>query len=168
MIKFVSFLFFDSLLAVFLIIFIGCGDQIYASKIRNGDETDNPEKIIIKIYEEVKEIGLREGEEFIKREFHFDLDGKEQNREEHVLVFSYNSLGKQVLSLQITYYEYENNNKYQGRARDIKDITCLITKDSAEITECHYSQQQIKEILPKILKGIKKEKELLKLVHKEQ
>jgi hypothetical protein len=120
----------------------------------------------MEIYDEVKDMGQRDGEDFLKREFHFDLDGRRENREEHILVFSYFSKNQQIFSIQITYYEDEGSKNYQGLAVDIKDIDCLITDNSVEIKECSYSQEDMKALLPQILEGIKKEKELLKLIRK--
>jgi hypothetical protein len=159
--------FFSPLLSLclFLLVWLGWGDLIYGSEAR-FKEKEKPETIIVKIYHEVKEMGKREGEEFIKREFHFDLDGRRANREEHVLVFSYFSNGQQILSIQVTYYEDNSSQNFQGRAQVVKDINCLIEDDAAEINKCGYSQEEIKSLLPKILEGIKKEKELLKLVRK--
>jgi hypothetical protein len=154
------------ILSLFVVVWLGWGALTYHSAAEVKEKEDKPETIIIKIYDEVKEMGKREGEDFIKREFHFDLDGRKANREEHVLVFSYFSKGQQILSIQVTYFEDNNSQNFQGRALEIKDINCLISEDSAEIKECSFSQEEIKNLLTKILEGIKKEKELLKLAHK--
>jgi len=79
-------------------------------------------------------------------------------------VFSYFSKNQQIFSIQITYYEDEGSKNYQGLAKDIKDIDCLITENTVEIKECSYSQEDLKTLLPLILEGIKKEKELLKMI----
>ncbi|HZX11486.1 MAG TPA: hypothetical protein VFG01_11125 [Acidobacteriota bacterium] len=154
------------ILSLTMVVWLGWGALTYRSTAEVKEKEDKPETIIIKIYDEVKEMGKREGEDFIKREFHFDLDGRRANREEHVLVFSYSSNGQQILSIQVTYYEDDKSQNFQGRAQDIKDINCLISENSAEIKECSFSQEELKNLLPKILEGIKKEKELLKLVRK--
>jgi len=152
---------------LFSLIFLAtCRGLMGGSILIDKQKKEEPEKTIIEIYDEVKEMGQREGEDFIKREFHFDLDGRRENREEHVLVFSYSSKGQQILSIQITYYEDVSAEDFQGRAQEIKDINCFINDETARINECSYSQEQIKELLPQILKGIKKEKELLKLIRK--
>ncbi|MFW6140185.1 MAG: hypothetical protein ACOC5S_02385 [Acidobacteriota bacterium] len=158
--------FFCAAVILSIFTFAGWGELFYGSVTGDKKKKEEPENIIIKIYEEVKEMGLREGEDFIKREFHFDLDGRRANREEHILVFSYSSNRQQILSIQVTYYEDENNQNYQGRAQVIKDINCSIKDENVQIDESDYSQEQIEKVLPQILEGIKKEKEFLKLVRK--
>lgn len=153
-------------LALLMFLWIGFGDLTYGSPVETKQKKEEPEAVIIKIYDEVREMGKREGEDFIKREFHFDLDGRKANREEHVLVFSYLSKGQQILSIQVTYFEDNDSRNFQGRALVIKDINCLIKDDLVEINECGFSQEEIESLLPKVLEGIKKEKELLKLVRR--
>ncbi len=153
-------------LILFWIVSLGCGGLIFTFPKTGEDKTSTAEDLIIQIYDEVREMGLREGEDFINRDFHFDLDGRKQNREEHILVFGYSFLEQQIFSIQITYYEDEGSKSYQGRAEKIKDIDCVITDGEAEIKQSRYSKKEIQEILPKILDGIKKEKELLKLIRK--
>jgi hypothetical protein len=162
--KFLSFFFIISTLTVFIVVLNGHKSVLYGAVRRSNNETVTPEAVIMEIYDEVWEMGQREGEDFLKREFHFDLDGRRENREEHILVLSYFSRRQQIFSIQITYYEDEGSKNYQGLAKDIKDIDCLITDDTAEIKECSYSQEEMKVLLPQILEGIKKEKELLKLI----
>ncbi len=164
--KFLSFIFSISALTVFIVVFTGYKSLMYGAELRSNNETVTPETVIMEIYDEIWEMGQREGEDFLKREFHFDLDGRRENREEHILVLSYFSRSQQIFSIQITYYEDEGSKNYQGLAKDIKDIDCLITDDTAEIKECSYSQEDLKTLLPQILEGIKKEKELLKLIRK--
>jgi len=161
-----AFLFFPGFVTAALFIFfsMGYGDLNGIYRAKNEEKIKDPEKIILEIYDEVKDMGQREGEDFLKREFHFDLDGRRENREEHILVFSYFSKNQQIFSIQITYYEDEGSKNYQGLAKDIKDIDCLITENTVEIKECSYSQEDLKTLLPLILEGIKKEKELLKMI----
>ncbi|MBD3415211.1 MAG: hypothetical protein GF421_12385 [Candidatus Aminicenantes bacterium] len=154
------------ILILVMTLFLGSGNFLGMTSLEKEKQTDSPEKIIIQIYHEIKDMGPREGEDFIKREFHFDLDGRKQNREEHILVFSYVSRNQQIFSIQITYYEDENSKDYQGRALEIKDINCLITDETAEIKESSYSQEEIKSLLPQVLKGIQRERELLSLIRK--
>jgi hypothetical protein len=152
--------------ALFIVFSMGYGDLNDMYRVKNEEKIRDPKKIIMEIYNEVEEMGQREGEDFLKREFHFDLDGRKENREEHVLIFSYFSKSQQIFSIQITYYEDEGSKNYQGMAIDIKDIDCLITDGAVEIKESSYSKEEMKTLLPQILQGIKKEKELLKMIRK--
>jgi len=120
-------------------------------------------EILKEIYEEVRELGYRENEAFIKREFHLDLDRHATNSEEHVLVLSYNVGEKEKLVVQVTYFETKENNliKY---AKDIKFISCYIDQDKIQMDKCDYDKKEIKSVLKQILEGIQEEKKLFKLI----
>lgn len=132
---------------------------IYQNNVQDNDSAE----FLKEIYEEVRELGYRENEAFIKREFHFDLDKHATNSEEHVLVLSYNVGDKERLVVQVTYFETKNNNliKY---AKDIKFISCYISQDKIQMDKCDYDKKEIKLVLKQILEGIQEEKKLFKLI----
>jgi len=66
-------------------------------------------KVLFCIYKEVKEMGCRPGEDFIKREFNLDLDGKRENREEHILVLIHNEGNIEKFILQVTFFKTRAN-----------------------------------------------------------
>ncbi len=126
-------------------------------------ETDSS-KILKEIYREVKELGSYPNEDFIKREFHMDLDGNDTNSEEHVVVLIYESLDGERMVLQVTYFEPEKNNRIIKNAKNIRVISSFIKGDNLEIYKNEYSEKETRPLLADILKGIRSKKELLKQI----
>lgn len=124
----------------------------------------DPCKILKEIYKEVSELGSRKNENFIKREFHFDLDKNETNSEEHIVVLIYDVGDRERMVIQVTYYKPRGNNNIIKYAKDIRMVFCSLKKDIIEIEKCDYDDKKIKSILPKILEGIREEKKLYKLI----
>ena len=116
------------------------------------------------IYKEVSELGSRKNENFIKREFHFDLDKNETNSEEHIVVLIYDVEDREKMVVQVTYFEPKGNNNIIKYAKDIRMIFCSIKKDILKIEKCDYDNKEIKSLLPEVLKGIREEKKLFKLI----
>ncbi len=137
--------------------------SVYNVLTNTPQRKKNPEEILKEMYKEVVELGPYENEDFIKREFHIDLDSDENNSEEHV-VFLIQSVGdKEKMTIQVTYFEAKRTRiiKY---AKDIKTIVCYVKGDKIEIKECDYSAKDIKSLFPDILQGIRNKKKFLKLL----
>ncbi len=124
-------------------------------------------KILKEIYKEVSELGSRKNENFIKREFHFDLDKNETNREEHIVVLIYEVGDREKMVVQVTYFKSRGINNIIKYAKDIRMVFCSLKKDIIEIEKCDYDDKEIKSILPKVLKGIIEEKKLYKLIKRD-
>lgn len=125
-------------------------------------EEKSYERLLLKIYQEVAELGYRANEDFIKREFDFDLDGRRDNREEHVLVMSYKDGDCEKMILQLTFFN-RISGSFVRHAKEVKTITCMVDGESVEIKKSEFSKAEVKLLL-KILKGIQREKKLLELV----
>ncbi|NOR53229.1 MAG: hypothetical protein GQ536_03975 [Candidatus Aminicenantes bacterium] len=124
----------------------------------------DPCKILKEIYKEVSELGSRKNENFIKREFHFDIDENDTNSEEHIVVLIYDVGDRERMVVQVTYFKSRGNNNIIKYAKDIRMVFCSLKKDIIEIEKCDYDDKEIKSILPKILEGIRAEKKLFKLI----
>jgi hypothetical protein len=123
----------------------------------------NPTEILREMYKEVVELGPYENENFIKREFHIDLDSDENNSEEHVVFLIQGAGDKEKMIIQVTYFEAKRTRiiKY---AKDIKTILCHVNGDKIEIKKCDYSENDIKSLFPDILQGIRNKKKYLRLI----
>jgi len=126
----------------------------------------NPSEILKKIYQEVKELGPRENENFLRREFQMDLDNNATNKEEYVMVFSQKIDNIQKMVLQITYFEQDKSNRFVKNAKETKEIKCELIGEDFKIKSCDYEEKKLNKILSKILTGIQTKKRLLKLVKK--
>ncbi len=125
-----------------------------------------PSEILKNIYKEVKELGPYENENFLRREFHMDLDGNATNKEEYVMVLSQEIDKIQKMVLQVTYFEQDKANRFVKNAKETKEIKCELIGEDFKIKSCDYEEKKLKKILSKILTGIQEKKRFLKLVKK--
>lgn len=135
----------------------------YEALTGNPSRKKDPNEILKEIYKEVKEIGSYDNENFIKREFHINLDGNDRKKEEHVVVLI-NSVGdKEKMVVQVTYFEPERS-EFVKYPKDIRLVLCYIKGDKIDIKKCDYNEREIRHLLPEILQGIRYKKKLLKLI----
>ncbi len=125
-----------------------------------------PSEILKNIYQEVKELGPYENENFLRREFHMDLDNNATNKEEYVMVLSQNIDKIQKMVLQVTYFEQDKSSRYAKNAKETKEIKCELIGEDFKIRSCDYEGKKLNKVLSRILTGIQKKKRLLKLVKK--
>jgi hypothetical protein len=133
----------------------------------NKDESKkSPEEILKDIHKEVTELGKRENENFIKREFHFDLDENPTNTEEHIVVLIYDIEQGERMVVQVTYFETDGLAHSVKYAKDIKLISCYLDSEKLKIEKCDFNKKEMQPLFSDILKGIKEEKKLFKLIDK--
>lgn len=121
------------------------------------------QKILKNIHDEVVELGPRADEDFIKREFWFDLDGDYDNKEEHVVVMRHDDGHNLKMTIQVTYYTPDKK-LIVRYAQDTKVVLCFIKGDEIEIDHSDYSDTEMNKLLPNLLRGIQDEKALLRLI----
>jgi hypothetical protein len=124
----------------------------------------NPQEYLKQIYSEVKELGSYENEAFVKREFHINLDENQENKEEHVVVLIYRVGDRERMIIQVTYFVSKRKRSPIKYPKEIRVILCSLKEDNLEIKHCDYAEKEIESLLPDILQGIQKKKEILKLV----
>lgn len=124
----------------------------------------NPKIVLREIYKEVKELGNYENEAFVKREFHINLDGNNENKEEHIVVLIYRVGDRERMILQVTYFKPKRKGSIIKYPDEIRVILCYLKGDELEIKHCDYKEKEIVSLLPDILQGIRHEKEILKLI----
>jgi hypothetical protein len=156
-----------SLLTILLLVFPsaalhGCGKS--SAQPSNGKSI---QKTLKDIHDEVLEMGRYRGEDFIKREFWFELDGVEENKEEHVVVLEHNDGLNLRMTVQVTYFTKDKGKRFVRYAEDTKSVFCCLKGSVLEIDKSDYSDEEMEKVLPGILKGIRVEKEILKLIKKE-
>ncbi len=117
------------------------------------------------IYDEVKEMGPRKGDNFIKREFFIEIDGCQENKEEQVVVLIYPDLQLERMLIQITSFSSPQL-KFTRLAKSTKNISCAFLNNDLTLTSTDYDEKETEHFLKAILEGIKKEKKLLSLIKK--
>jgi hypothetical protein len=123
-----------------------------------------PSEILWEIYEEITALERIENNSIIKGEFHINLDGNEENKEEHIVVLNHFAEGQERMLLQVTYFESRRKNSPVKYAKCIREIDCCIFEKRVEIERCDYNKVEINSILPGILEGIRDTKKILDLI----
>jgi hypothetical protein len=120
--------------------------------------------LLWEIYEEVADLERLADDCFIKGEFHINLDGNEENKEEHIVVLNHFASGQKKMLLQVTYFESRRKNSPVKYAKSVREIECCILGERIEIERCDYSEMEITSLLPGILEGIRDTKKILDLI----
>ena len=139
--------------------------MVYSNNIMDGLAQDrNPADVLWEIYEEISELERIENDSFIKGEFHVNLDGNEENKEEHIVVLNHFTAGQEKMLLQVTYFESRRKNSPVKYAKYVREIECCIIDHQVEIERCDYNEVEIDSLLPGILDGIRDTKKILELI----
>jgi len=139
---------------------ICCFDPVIQNCVKKFD----PCSILKDIYEELVDFGSDFKDDILKREFHIELDGIEENKEEHVLILGHRCGDEEKIILQVTYFAPKTSRSIIQYSKVMKKIECSLKEDRLEIKECDYPEQEMQDLLPHILEGIKEEKKLMKLL----
>lgn len=140
------------------------GVSSISSKVLQSKSPKEPDQLLLAIYKEVRELGFREHEDFIKREFHINLDGSMANREEHIVVLSHPDGNGEKMILQVTYFGESAHGGIAHYSTEIREICCMIEGNAIEIQKSGFEIEEARQVLPEILKGIQDEKKILKLL----
>ncbi len=154
-----------SIKAVLLICLFLLLSTTYVISTEKKFSSEKAHQILKNICREVMELGKYADEDFTKREFFIDLDENQVNKEEHVVVLHRQTDDKEQMMVQVTYFEPKKINRLIKYAKTTKEILCRLNNGNIEITECDYHMDEIQTLLlPRILRGIKNKKKLLKLI----
>ena len=151
-------------IAVGLVFISSTQNSGYGHSARKKKIKKDPIAYLTEIHAEVKELGNYENEAFVKREFHTELDGNRENKEEHVVVLIYRVGDRERMLLQITYFASKRKGSPVKYPREIRVILCSLKEDNLEIKHCDYNEKEIESLLPDILQGIRDKKKILKLL----
>jgi hypothetical protein len=116
------------------------------------------------IHDEVLQFGINKDPNLIKREFWMDLDGREDNKEEHVVVMRHNDGLNMKLTVQVTYFSEDKGKRFVRFAKDTKLVQCCVKENDLEINKSDYTDKEMEKLFHDILAGIRNKKELLKLI----
>jgi len=138
---------------------------MYSRNITDGPtQNRKPADVLWEIYEEISELECIENGSLIKGEFHVNLDGNEENKEEHIVVLNHFAAGQEKMLLQVTYFESRRKNSPVKYAKCVREIECCILSERIEIERCDYNDVEIDSLLPGILEGIRDKKRILDLI----
>lgn len=152
-----------SVIALELIFILCLSSFLFSGASPDGSiQAKRATDLLREIYEEVVQLPRLENENFIKGEFHINLDGNEENKEEHILILDHFSSGQEKMLLQVTYFESRRKNSPVKYAKCTREIECCIREGRVEIERCDYDNSEIDSLLPGILDGIRETKRFLK------
>ena len=134
----------------------------FAGKDKNY--TPDCQKLLRDIHDEVLHFGVNEDPNLVKREFWMDLDGCEENKEEHVIVMRHNDGMNLRMTVQVTYFSEDPSRRFVRYAKETKLVQCCIKEDDLEIDKSDYTEKEMEKLFPDILTGIRNKKEILKLI----
>jgi hypothetical protein len=148
---------------IFFLTFLS--SMTFSRNISNGFPQERKSSDVLwDIYEEISELEHFENDSFIKGEFHVNLDGNEENKEEHIVVLNHFISGQEKMLLQVTYFESRRRNSPVKYAKCIREIECCVQEKRIEIERCDYNEAEIDTLLPGILEGIRDKKKILDLI----
>lgn len=161
--------FFKALILIFLALFIfrpAFSSESSTFDKNNYQQGDKWLQTLNRIYKEVAELGSYGQDDFIKREFFMELDGNQENKEEHVLILEKRIGERKEMLIQVTYFKTIRKNSPIKYADQVKEIVCNFLPENIEMVKCNYDQSLVPSLLAKILNGIRQKKEYLKLIKK--
>ncbi len=133
------------------------------SPYQKTEPLEEPCQLLMAIHKEVEEMGFRAQEDFLKREFHVNIDGSMANREEHVVVLCHAHGNGEKMILQVTYFGEAARGGISRFSELTREICCLIEDDVLVILSNGFAEDETRSMLPLILQGIQDEKKILRL-----
>ena len=130
----------------------------------NAHTVSQHHKLLKDIHDEVLQFGINKDPNLIKREFWMDLDGREDNKEEHDVVMRHNDGLNMKLTVQVTYFSEDKGKRFVRFAKDTKLVQCCVKENDLEINKSDYTDKEMEKLFRDILAGIRNKKELLKLI----
>ena len=127
-----------------------------------GVSDDNRQMLGI-LYREAFKASPQVTMEFVKNEFHVDLDGREANKEEHVVFLCYGCPEGTRFVVQVTYFQLVGHDVVVKYADESRQILCTVKNDLMTVDQSDYTDGEMKRLLKTLIRGVKEENELLRL-----
>jgi len=115
------------------------------------------------IYTEVKEMGVRPGEDFVQRDFFIGgPDEDDTNKDIYVNIFIQTVAGTEKMRIQVTYMERTRENSKIKLAKETRELTLFLGPDAVRIERSDYDEGELSKLAEDILRAVKDKKRLLK------
>jgi hypothetical protein len=129
-----------------------------------GQVVDNPNTQMLKVlYEEAFEISSQVTMDYVKNEFHVDLDGRAANKEEHVVFLCYGCPEGMRFIIQVTYFQPVGHDVVVKYADETKLIRCTVKDKNLMVNESSYTDEEMSQLLKTLIKRVEEENALLRL-----
>jgi hypothetical protein len=117
------------------------------------------------IFDEVKEMGARRGEDFIKGEFFIGApDDDDTNKDTQAVVLIQTVDGSETMLIQVTYMERTRENPRIKIAKETKNLTCRISGHRLSVVSSDYEEQGLHRLAADLLQSIRDKKKLLRKI----
>jgi hypothetical protein len=163
-------------LVVILLFWMGLGDHVviaichdimtqpavFLAAAAGKDKAAKYQETVRQIYLEVRELGSYASEEFIRRDFFVGEDEDDTNKDTHVAILIQNWEGRERMTIRVTEMERSPSNPRVALAKRTRSVRYLVEKGRAEEDRSEFSQDELQELAPNILRAILNKKRLLK------
>lgn len=120
-------------------------------------------EILRTICVEVKEMGVRPGEDYIQREFFIGApDEDDTNKDISVNIFIQTVAGTEKMRIQVTYLERTRENSKVKLAKETRHLNVIVGEDAVRIERSDYDEGELPKLAEDVLRAIKDKKRLLK------
>lgn len=115
------------------------------------------------LYREAFENASQVTLDFIKNEYHVDVDGRAANKEEHVVFLCYDCPEGMRFLVQVTYFQLVGHDVVVKYADQTKKIRCTVEDSTFSVEETSYSDKEMRPLLKTLIQRVKEENELLRM-----
>lgn len=145
---------------VFLSVSLMC-----SSVFVSADQTvDNQNILMLKsLYQEAFEMSSQVTMDYVKNEFHVDLDGRDANKEEHVVFLCYGCPEGMRFIIQVTYFQPVGHDVIVKYADETRLIRCTVRDKDLLVNESSYTDKEMSQLLKTLIKRVEEENALLRL-----
>jgi len=117
---------------------------------------------LLRIFDEVRAMGARPGENFIQQEFFAGgPDDDDTNKDLHVVVLIQPETGMSKITLQVTRFERDRRDRNVKTARETNTIRAEIVKGAVKGLTSDYGDRDLHEILEQVQRAVIQKKKLL-------
>jgi len=115
------------------------------------------------IFDEVREMGARPGEDFIKGEFFIGApDDDDTNKDTQAVILIQTVEGSERMIIQVTYMERNRDNPRIKIAKETKSLKCRIAGGRLLVVSSDYEERVLRRLAADLLQSIRDKKRLLR------
>ena len=122
---------------------------------------DDTPAIFRQVYEEVRTMPARPGEQFIRQEFFIGEDDDDTNKDLSVSIVLPEGGQIPVMIVQFTWMERDRSNRRVSRARTTKTLRCIMETDGTRLEGEGFEKDALPVLARGLLKAVRDKKRLL-------
>jgi len=123
--------------------------------------SDDAPAIFRQVYEEVRTMSARPGEQFIRQEFFIGEDDDDTNKDLSVSIVLPEGGQVPVMIVQFTWMERDRSNQRISRARSTKILRCVMEAEDTRLEGDALEKDELPVLARGLLKAVRDKKRLL-------